>query len=225
MSRTARACVRPAKVFQSSVALAEEAVHLGDTERRFCRQAAKRQKTSDPIGPIEEVKAEGWTLQHAGYVFLQTGWVSRDKLLPSGQTAHVTGEVVGICVFRWTELAAFTATDSGCARRAAAAPSRLEGKANRCRRTQVSLCSTVSDPPRGAQFDEWIIDDSSHCRYAAAQTRRCCMCRRAAHTPPHTSRTSPCRPRGRPDRQPRPGGQSGCAQHRSSINAVVQRQR
>jgi hypothetical protein len=86
------------KVFQISVPLHQ-------TERSVWGTlsgdpAARRQKTSDPIGPIEEIEAQGWTLQHAGYVFRETGSVSRDKLLSSGQTAQVTGEVIGIYLFR-----------------------------------------------------------------------------------------------------------------------------
>jgi hypothetical protein len=86
------------KVFQISVPLHQ-------TERSVWGTlsgdpAAKRQKTSDPIGPIEQIEAQGWTLAHAGYVFRETGSVSRDKLLSSGQTAQVTGEVVGIYLFR-----------------------------------------------------------------------------------------------------------------------------
>lgn len=53
----------------------------------------------DASGTIEQVEAEGWKLSHAGYVFRETGSVSRDKLLSSGQTASVTGEIVGIYIF------------------------------------------------------------------------------------------------------------------------------
>jgi hypothetical protein len=86
------------KVFQISVPLHQ-------TERSVWGTisgdpAARRQKTSDPIGPIEEIEAQGWMLEHAGYVFRETGSVSRDKLLSSGQTAQVTGEVVGVYLFR-----------------------------------------------------------------------------------------------------------------------------
>ena len=57
-------------------------------------------ESQDHAGLIEEVEAEGWKLDHAGYVFKETGSVSRDKLLSSGQTGSVTGEVVGIYLFR-----------------------------------------------------------------------------------------------------------------------------
>jgi hypothetical protein len=49
---------------------------------------------------LSAIEAEGWRLEHADYVFHETGSVSRDKLLSSGQTAAVTGEVVGIYIFR-----------------------------------------------------------------------------------------------------------------------------
>jgi hypothetical protein len=41
----------------------------------------------------------GWRLEHVGYVFHETGSVSRDKMLSTGQTATVTGETWGIYVF------------------------------------------------------------------------------------------------------------------------------
>lgn len=51
----------------------------------------------DVLGEIEK---EGWQLEHVGYVFEQTGSVSRDKFASSGQTASVTGNIVGVYLFR-----------------------------------------------------------------------------------------------------------------------------
>jgi hypothetical protein len=52
---------------------------------------------------LEAIEDEGWRLEHAGYVFQQTGSISRDKLMSTGQTAAVTGMIVGIYLFRATE--------------------------------------------------------------------------------------------------------------------------
>jgi hypothetical protein len=52
---------------------------------------------ADALGQIEK---EGWKLAEVGYVFEQTGSVSRDKLMSSGQTASVTGNIVGVYLFR-----------------------------------------------------------------------------------------------------------------------------
>ena len=51
----------------------------------------------DVLGGIEK---EGWQLEDVGYVFEQTGSVSRDKFASSGQTASVTGNIVGVYLFR-----------------------------------------------------------------------------------------------------------------------------
>jgi hypothetical protein len=51
----------------------------------------------DVLGDIEK---EGWQLEDVGYVFEQTGSVSRDKFASSGQTASVTGNIVGVYLFR-----------------------------------------------------------------------------------------------------------------------------
>lgn len=52
---------------------------------------------TDLLGQIEEA---GWHLEHADWVYIQTGQNSRDKFLASGQHVVVTGEVVGIYLFR-----------------------------------------------------------------------------------------------------------------------------
>ena len=52
---------------------------------------------TDLLGQIEE---SGWRLEHADWVYIQTGQNSRDKFLASGQHVVVTGEVVGIYLFR-----------------------------------------------------------------------------------------------------------------------------
>lgn len=52
--------------------------------------------------PIEQIESEGWTLDNAGYVFQETGSVSRDKFLSSGQQEAVSGRILGIYIFRRT---------------------------------------------------------------------------------------------------------------------------
>ena len=53
--------------------------------------------SSDMLGLIE---SEGWRLEHASWVYVQTGQNSRDKFLASGQQVVVQGEIVGIYLFR-----------------------------------------------------------------------------------------------------------------------------
>ena len=56
---------------------------------------------SDLVGlALTAVEAEGWDLVTAGYTFRQTGGASRDKLLASGQQIAVTGETLGVYLFR-----------------------------------------------------------------------------------------------------------------------------
>jgi hypothetical protein len=55
---------------------------------------------ADATGLLEGIEAEGWTLIDTGYVFQETGSVSRDKLMSSGQTAQVAGRIVAIYLFR-----------------------------------------------------------------------------------------------------------------------------
>ena len=59
-------------------------------------------QTTDCSHIIQSIEAEGWRLKHVGYVYRMTGTVSRDKLLASGQQTGVSGEIVGIYLFRST---------------------------------------------------------------------------------------------------------------------------
>lgn len=52
---------------------------------------------TDVLGQIE---SSGWHLEHASWVYVQTGQDSRDKFLQSGQQVVVLGEVVGLYLFR-----------------------------------------------------------------------------------------------------------------------------
>lgn len=49
---------------------------------------------------IQSIEGEGWRLEHAGYIYRVTGSVSRDKFMASGQQEAVSGEIVGIYIFR-----------------------------------------------------------------------------------------------------------------------------
>jgi hypothetical protein len=61
---------------------------------------AMKQTSVDPTDILAAVEAEGWRLENEGYVFRETGSVSRDKLMSSGQTAAVTGEIMGVYLLR-----------------------------------------------------------------------------------------------------------------------------
>ena len=49
---------------------------------------------------IEKIESEGWRLEHVGYVFRPTQTVSRDRFLASGQQEAISGETLGIYIFR-----------------------------------------------------------------------------------------------------------------------------
>ena len=52
---------------------------------------------TDLLGQIEAV---GWHLEHVGYVFIETGSTSTDRVLLSGQGMVTQGNVTGIYLFR-----------------------------------------------------------------------------------------------------------------------------
>ena len=55
----------------------------------------------DPVGAtLSSIDKEGWELIEAGYVFRQTRQDSRDKFVASGQQIAITGQTVGIYLFK-----------------------------------------------------------------------------------------------------------------------------
>ena len=59
--------------------------------------STSRLHATDVLGQIEEL---GWHLQHVGYVFVETGEVSRGKVMSSGAVSRTQGYVEGIYLFR-----------------------------------------------------------------------------------------------------------------------------
>lgn len=59
-----------------------------------------RKPATDLLGRIE---AEGWTLEHVGYVFIETGSTSTNRVLATGQGTVTRGQVNGIYLFRRNE--------------------------------------------------------------------------------------------------------------------------
>jgi hypothetical protein len=51
-------------------------------------------------GTLAAIEAVGWHLENVGYVFVVTSESSRDKFLATGQQVAVSGETVGIYLFR-----------------------------------------------------------------------------------------------------------------------------
>ncbi len=56
-------------------------------------------------GLLDVIESEGWRLEHVGYVFQPRQSQSRDRFLASGGVETITGEIVGIYLFRAVERA------------------------------------------------------------------------------------------------------------------------
>jgi hypothetical protein len=54
----------------------------------------------EQTGTLEAIETEGWRLEHTGCVSRMTGSESRNKSMSSGQQQAVSGEIVGVYVFR-----------------------------------------------------------------------------------------------------------------------------
>jgi len=57
------------------------------------------------VTTLEAIERQGWRLENVGYVFRVLGTESRDKFLASGQQEAVSGEIVGVYLFRVVEAA------------------------------------------------------------------------------------------------------------------------
>ena len=62
--------------------------------------ALSRTKTQTHAGTLAAIESVGWRLEHVGHVFVVTSESSRDKFLASGQQTAVSGETIGIYLFR-----------------------------------------------------------------------------------------------------------------------------
>lgn len=60
-------------------------------------------RTHSHAGTLSAIEAIGWKLEHVGYVFVVTGENSRGNFLVSGQNVAVSGETIGIYLFRNTD--------------------------------------------------------------------------------------------------------------------------
>ena len=104
-----------AAYWASGVGQAREAWDRGDTLFEMVVPAVSTERTTssliwgdtttqrtvaDNVGLLTAIESGGWKLEHCNYVFEQTGSVSRDKFMSSGQVQNITGRVLGFYVFR-----------------------------------------------------------------------------------------------------------------------------
>jgi hypothetical protein len=56
-----------------------------------------------PTDVLGQIEAIGWRLEHVGYVFIETGSTSTNRVLSTGQGTVTRGNVTGIYLFRREE--------------------------------------------------------------------------------------------------------------------------
>lgn len=57
-------------------------------------------KSQTHVGTLAAIERVGWRLEHVGHVFVVTSESSRDKFLSTGQQTAVSGNTIGIYLFR-----------------------------------------------------------------------------------------------------------------------------
>lgn len=86
------------RFFQLSIAVSE----LSGTASSFGSSANEFRSSGgapDVLGQIEDL---GWRLEHVGYVFIETGSTSTNRLLSTGEGTVTRGQVQGVYLFRST---------------------------------------------------------------------------------------------------------------------------
>jgi hypothetical protein len=64
------------------------------------RSRVRRNSRPDVLGQIEDV---GWRLEHVGYVFVETGATTTNRVFQTGQGTVTRGVVMGVYLFRAVE--------------------------------------------------------------------------------------------------------------------------
>jgi hypothetical protein len=84
--------------------LFQVSIPLSKTERDsyLFTFTATTDMTQPATETVEAIEAEGWRLEHVGYVFEQTGHITGARLLSllEGERAAVMGNIVGVYLFR-----------------------------------------------------------------------------------------------------------------------------
>lgn len=93
------------KAFENGSTLFQIDLTFSETSAvvRAMEKAKTDERTFNNSETLEKIESEGWQIDHVGYVFKMLGSVSRDKFMSSGQQESVTGEIVGIYIFRRKE--------------------------------------------------------------------------------------------------------------------------
>jgi hypothetical protein len=85
---------------QAGARIFQIALPLSQTVATFSARADSGTSTAEHGTVLDAVESEGWRLEHANYVYRITGSVILDKFLPSGQQEAVSGEIIGVYLFR-----------------------------------------------------------------------------------------------------------------------------
>jgi len=93
---------RAKTMFNSGAKLFQIELPISQTTARVAAMigAFTDKSNFDNTSTLEAIESEGWKLEQAGYVYRVLGSVSRDKFLSSGQQEAVSGEIIGIYIFR-----------------------------------------------------------------------------------------------------------------------------
>lgn len=95
--RARKARINRRKFFQIEISLSQTTGHSS-----IFGTYTSGGETADASYTLEQIESEGWHLIDAGYVFRPIGSASREKVIGSTEREAISGEIIGIYLFRTT---------------------------------------------------------------------------------------------------------------------------
>lgn len=101
LGRARHAYERGDRYFQAEL----EVSSLTGTTSMFGSSENEMTRHDEPVDLLGRIEDEGWHLEHAGFVFVETGSTSTDRPFLTGQGTVTRGAVTGVYLFRRVERA------------------------------------------------------------------------------------------------------------------------
>lgn len=106
-----RAYESGAKVFQYEADVKSTKAVVRGLSKAVSKETFASRISSGPIATLNAVADEGWELVNGSFVFVESGQVSRNRALATGQQVAISGTVFGYYLFKRNEANKVNLTD------------------------------------------------------------------------------------------------------------------
>jgi len=98
-----RAYESGAKVFQYETDVKSTKAVVRGLSKAVAKETLASRLSRGPVAILNAVADEGWELVNGSFVFLESGQVSRNRALATGQQVAISGTVIGYYLFKRNE--------------------------------------------------------------------------------------------------------------------------